>query len=238
MEGDAKIAAVGVEPQFRRLAPLRDHRRDPAGGGKQGRGLRLNDLQIVLLARLDPALGGELVDLTLGNDGRGAAQNLEHLEAAILDHQFEAAREEEIADQHARRIAPDDVGGALAPAEARAVDHVIVEQSGGVDELHGGGELVMASAAVIEQSRARQSQHRPHALAAACDQMAGQLGDQGDLALHPLEDHRIHMIQVRRDELHHRLERWRAVRHQRNDVGGHLGGDVRRRPRKGKRLSP
>ena len=164
----------------------------------------------MVLAGLDPALRGQLVDLALGDHPRRAREDFEHLEAAVLDHQLEAAREQEVADQHARRIAPDDVGGALAAAKARAVDDVVVEQGRGVDELDRGGELVMAGAGIIEQPGAGERQHRPHPLAAAGDQMAGELGDQRDVALHPLEDDRVDMVEVGRDELDHRLERGRC----------------------------
>ena len=133
------------------------------------------------------------------------------LEAAVLDHQFEGAAEQEIADQDARRIAPDEVGGALAAAHARAVDHVVVEQGRGVDELDRGGELVVARAGIAEQGAAGDRQHRPHALAAAGDQVPGQLGDQRDLALHPLEDDGVDAVHVARDERDQRIERGRAA---------------------------
>ena len=165
----------------------------------------------MVLAGLDPALGGQLVDLALGDHRRGARQDLEHLEAAVLDHQFEASREQEVADQHARGIAPDDVGGALAAPEARAVDDVVVEQGRGVDELDRGGELVVARAGIIEQPGAGQGQHRPHPLAAAGDQVAGELGDQGDVALHAIEDDGVDMVEVGRDQLDHRIERRRPL---------------------------
>ncbi len=81
-----------------------------------------------------------------------------------------------------------------------------------MDELDRGGELVMARARIIEQPRAGEGQHRPHPLAAAGDQVAGELGDQRDVALHPLEDDRVDMVEIGRDELDHRIERRRAGR--------------------------
>ena len=156
-----------------------------------------------------------------GDHRRGVAEDPEHLEAAVLDHQLERPAEQEIADQDARRIAPDEVGGALAAAHARAVDDVVVEQGRGMDELDRGGELVVARAGVAEQVGAGERQHRPHALAAAGDQVAGELRDQRDLALHPLEDHRIDPVHVLGDERDHRLERRLAFRMQRMDGGGH-----------------
>ena len=160
---------------------------------------------------VDLALGGQLLDLALGDHRGRVAEDPQHLEAAVLDHQLERAAEQEIADQHARRIAPDEVGGALAAAHARAVDDVVVEQGRGMDELDRGGELVVARARVAEQRAAGERQHRPHALAAAGDQMPGKLGDQRDLALHPLEDDGVDAVHVGRDERHQRVERRRAL---------------------------
>src|SRR5687768_8693474 len=113
--------AVAVEGGFHLLAALGDDRGDPAGGREQSGGLGLDDLQIMVLAGLDPALGGELVDLPLGDDRGGPGEDLEDPERSVLDHQLEASREEEVADQDAGRIAPDDVGGAAAAPQAREI---------------------------------------------------------------------------------------------------------------------
>jgi hypothetical protein len=71
------------------------------------------------------------------------AEDLEHLEAAILDHQLERAAEQEVADQHAGRIAPDDVRRP-PPRRSPSRRRHRREQGRGVDELDRGGELVLA----------------------------------------------------------------------------------------------
>ena len=195
-----RLRPIGVERGLLALGPLGDHRGDAARGGEQRGGLRADDVEIAFLAQIDAARGGQLVDLALRDHRAGVRQDLEHLQAAVLDHQFEAAAEQEIADQHARRIAPDEVRGALAAAQVAAVDDVVVEQRRGVDELDRGGEPVVARAGIAEQLRARERQHRPHPLAAARDQMPGELGDQRDFGLHPVEDHRVDRVHVARDQ--------------------------------------
>ena len=135
--------------------------------------LAADDRQILLFVGRDLALGGQLLDLALGDHRRRVAEDAQHLEAAIFDHQLERAAEEEVADQNARRIAPDEVGGALAAAHSRAVDDVVVKQRRGVDELDRGGELVVARSRVAEQACAGEREHRPHALSAAGDQVPG-----------------------------------------------------------------
>ena len=84
-------------------------------------------MKVAFLARVDLALGGELVDLALGDDRARAGQDLEDLEAAVLGHQLEAAAEEEVADKDRRRIAEDDVSGRLATPKIAAVDHVVMQ---------------------------------------------------------------------------------------------------------------
>ena len=85
----------------------------------------------------------------------------------------------------------------------------------------------MARALVIEQRRAGQGEHRPHPLAAAGDQMAGELRDQRHFALHPVQDHRIDLVEVGGDELDDRIERRRGARTEGMDSRGHARGDAR-----------
>jgi hypothetical protein len=82
-----------------------------------------------------------------------------------------------------------------------------VQQGGGVDELHGRGQLVMAAAFITQQAGTAEGEHRPQPLAAAGDQMAGQLRDQRHLRLHPIKDDMIHSVQPRRGQVHQRLDR-------------------------------
>ena len=78
--------------------------------------------------------------LALGDDGRGVGQDVEDAEIAGLDHELEGTAEEEVADQHRCLVAPDRVGRGRAPPEVALVDHVVVQQRRGVDELDGRGE--------------------------------------------------------------------------------------------------
>ena len=71
----------------------------------------------------------------------------QHVERAVLHHQLEGAGEQEVADQHRGLVAPHRVGGGLAAAQRAVIDHVVVQQRGGVDELDAGGELQLPVAA-------------------------------------------------------------------------------------------
>src|ERR1051326_4315145 len=79
----------------------------------------------------------------------------------------------------------------------------------------------MARAGIAEQAGAGERQHRPHPLSAAGNQVAGELGDERNLALHALEDHGVDAVHVGGDERHHRVERRRAGGGQRVNVRRH-----------------
>jgi hypothetical protein len=85
---------------------------------------------------------GQLQHLALGDDAGGVGQHPEGAHLAGVDHQLEGPGKQEVADQHAGRRTPDQVGGDLAAAQLGAVDHIVVQQGGGVNELDSGGEAV------------------------------------------------------------------------------------------------
>ena len=207
LERDAKVAAIRIEREFIRLAALRHHGGDAARGSEQRRRLGVDDGEVAFLARLHLPLRDKLIDFAFRDHGGGVREDLEHLEAAVLDHQLEAAAEQEIAHEHGSGVAIDDVGGLLAAAHARAIDDIVMQQRGGVDELHRRRQLVVPTATITQQRRAREGEHRAHALAAASDEMACQRRDQRDARLHPAEDHFVDTVHAIGHERHKRLQR-------------------------------
>ena len=69
----------------------------------------------------------------------------------------------------------------LAAAQRRLVDHVVVQQRGGVDELDDGGQLVALGPVEAQRLGEQQHQRRPHALAAGADDVVRDLVDQRHL---------------------------------------------------------
>ena len=106
-------------------------------------------------------------------------------ERADIDHHLEGLAEQEIADEHAGLVAPQQPGRGLAAAEVALVDHIVMQQRRGVHELHGGREPHMAVAVIAAQLGGGEGQHRAQALAAGIDQMPGKLGDQLDIGAWP-----------------------------------------------------
>jgi hypothetical protein len=151
----------------------------------------------------------QLHDLALGDDAAGAGQDLQRLHRVGLDHQLESAGEQEVADQHALRPAPDQVRGDLAATQGAAVDDVVVQQGGGVDELDGGRQLQAVVVIRARQTRGGDGQQRPQALAAGGDQVLGQGRDDRHVALHALGDQPVDAGHVGLGEAHETIHRAR-----------------------------
>ena len=165
-------------------------------GGEQHRGLALDHAQVGGLVGVRVAHVQQLQHLAFGDAVGGVGEDLHHRHALEFDHQLEAARIQEVADQHAGGIAPDRVGGAAAAAQVGLVDHVVVQQGRGVDELDHRRQLVGIGADALAIAAAQgpgreQQQHRPQALAAGADDVLGDLVDQHHVRGEPAPDQRI-----------------------------------------------
>ena len=102
-------------------------------------------------------------------------------QVAVVGHQMEGFGVEEIPDENARRIAPDLVCGNLAPPCFRMVDHVVMQEGGGVDELDDGRQGIAALPPVAAEFRGGQEQEGPETFAAAADQVVDDLRDEPNL---------------------------------------------------------
>ncbi len=165
-------------------------------GGEQHRGLALDHPQVGGLVGVRVAHVQQLQHLALGDGVGGVGQDPLHVHALEFDHQLEAARVQEVADQHRGGIAPDRVRGLAAAAQVGFVDHVVVQQGGGVDELDHRRQLVGVCTMVAKRAGGEQQQHRPQPLAAGTDDVFGHLVDQHHVRRQPPADQGIHRRHV------------------------------------------
>ena len=100
-----------------------------------------------------------------------------------------------------------DEGSFAAAAQVRMIDHIIMQQRCRMNKFHRRRELILPAARIIEQRRRRERQHRPHPLAPAGNQMAGQFWNKRDLRLHAIENHSVDLIHPRGHKRDHRIER-------------------------------
>src|ERR1700730_5454116 len=74
-------------------------------------------------------------------------------------------------------IAPARVRGRAAPALVRAIDHIIVNERGAVEQLDDGGKLNRTWAAMTGVARGQQEERRAQALASATQKIGRDFGD-------------------------------------------------------------
>ena len=117
-----------------------------------------------------------------------------------LDHHLERAGVQVIPDQHARLAAEDLVRGVTAAAHVGAVDDVVVQQRGGMDELDDRGRRDVLAAVVTTRFCCQYDTQRAQSLAAAADDVLRNLVDQHDVAGQALYDGQVDTLQVFCDE--------------------------------------
>src|SRR5581483_6681344 len=148
LEGDAEIHAERAAGGLLRFWPRGKRGADLAGGGEQLGGLGADHREIFVFRGRRVLGRGQLHHFALGDHRRGGGENVERPQIADLDHHLERLTEQEIADQHARLVAPDHASRGLAAAQLALVDHVVVQQRRGVHEFYSGGELDVASVSI------------------------------------------------------------------------------------------
>ena len=136
-----RCSPIACEAPAARAARRADDRGDLGAGLEQPRGLAVDDLEVALLGGVRVARIHELQHLALGDDVGGLGHDLDDALRAHRRHHLEGARVDEIPHQHAGLVAEHLVGGVAAAAQRRHVDHVVVQQRGGMDELDEGRRL-------------------------------------------------------------------------------------------------
>ena len=130
----------------------------------------------------------QLQHFAFGDGVGGVGQDAHDFHVVDRDHHLEGARIEEVADQHAGGVAEQGVGGFAAAPQFGFVDHVVVQQGGGVDEFDYRGEFVMGASLIIEAAGRQQHQRRAQPLAAAVDDVFGDLADEHHVGIQALAD--------------------------------------------------
>ena len=148
------------------LRTVGDHGADLAGRGEQLGGLAADHGEIFVLGGGGVLRRRKLHHFAFGDRGRGRRQNVERAQRADLDHHAERLAEQEVADQNAGLVAPQHARRQLAAPQFAFVDHVVMQQGGGMHELDRGGELDMAVAGIAGEVGHRQRQHRAQPLSA------------------------------------------------------------------------
>ncbi len=165
LESHAQVVTEHAQGLALGIGSLGQGRSTVGGGFEQHGGLAADDVHVDVLGGAGVANPRQLQHFTLGNDPGRPGQDLHDRHRPQLDHHLERAGIEEITDQHAWGVAPQGVGRGAAAAHARHVDHVIVQQGGGVQEFDGCRQQPQVVAPVAQGLAAQQHQQWAQALA-------------------------------------------------------------------------
>ncbi|MNN27618.1 hypothetical protein D3C81_1411590 [compost metagenome] len=149
-------------------------------GFEEHRGLAADDFHVGFFGGAGVADLGQLQHFAFGDHPGGLGNDAHHRHGAEFHHHFEGARIEEVADQHARRVAPLGIGGGAAAAQAGGVDHVVVQQGGGMQELDDRGQQAQVIVGMAQGLAGEQHQQGAQPLAAGGDDVISDLFHQGD----------------------------------------------------------
>ena len=151
-------------------------------------GLEPDDLQIARLVHVGIVAIEQLQHFALGNDIGGVRQDLHHPHVVHRHHHLECPGIHKITHQHTGCIAEQFIGGFFAAPHFGFVHHVVMQQRGGVDELHHGSEGMVVMPAVIQGFRGQHRQDGAQPLAAAVNDVFGHLPHQRDIGVKLLSD--------------------------------------------------
>jgi len=173
-----------------------DQGTDLAGGGEQGCRLGPDDEEIIFFTGCCVICRDELCDFAFGDNRAGIGKDIQHSDRVTFHHQAKGTAKQEVPDQHAGLIAPDSIGGLSPAPQIGFIDDIVMEQCGGVDEFNGGSEPNVLVAFVSAKSRACERQQRSQALAAGSNKMTGELGNEGYVRLHSIDNELIDPRQI------------------------------------------
>jgi len=114
---------------------------EAGAAAEEARGFVGGELQGVVFGDVDAADFFELEEFAFDHFLGEIDEDVEDVEIALLQGDVERLHVEPVAGENAAMIAPAGVGGGAAAAGVGAVDDVVVDQSGTVEEFDYGGKF-------------------------------------------------------------------------------------------------
>jgi hypothetical protein len=176
-----------------------EHPADLRAAAEEERRLAPDDLEVLLFRDVDVAGLGELVQLPLDHPERHVAEQADDLERVLRERHRHRLDVEVVAEQDRDVVAPAGVHRHPAAPQVGAVDDVVVDERGGVDELHDRRVEHGAVALVAAQARRHQQHRRADALAAARLDVAAHLGNERDARLDVADELLLDGVEVAAD---------------------------------------
>ena len=207
LECDAEGVAIQAQGFGLFAACLAENGGAVARGFKQHGRLAADDFHVGGFVGIGVAHLGKLQYLAFGNHVGRVGKDAHDVQLAEGNHHLEGSRIEEVADQYARRVAPEGIGGGASAAHVGGVHHVVMQQGGGMQEFNDGSQLVLVRTVRIAGSGAEQHHQGAQTFAAGADDVMADLFHEGYPGVQLVQDQLVDRSKVSGDRL---VERQRA----------------------------
>ena len=162
---------------------------------EQAGGLAVHQFHAIGFGHVDAADALQLQEFAFHHHLRQADQQVQHLEIALAQRDLEGLHVHPVAGQHAGVVAPLNVGGRTAATRLRGIDHIVVHQSGRMNQFDDGAQLNRRGSTVTDQFGGEQEQGGAQPFSAGRLQVLADGGDgvhrrhrfHGDLLFHLLQ---------------------------------------------------
>ena len=176
LEGEAEVATILAERLLSLVRRCGDHGAELHRHLEQARRLAEDQVEVLFLVDQVAELF-HLQQLAFDHLLCERDEQVKNAEVAFFQRRLEGLHVQPVAGENAFCIAPGGVRGRAAATCAGFVDDVVVDQRCGVQHLDDGAEPDARVRLAVQRLRGKQQQQRTNALAAAGDQVAGNVGD-------------------------------------------------------------
>lgn len=133
LERHAKIVAKGDDGCFLLFGGVGQQAPEPRADGNHRPGFAVDDTEYMFFGNFDVAGFGVFVNSAFDENFGGFGDGLDNFSFAVFCQNQDGTGNEEIADKNAGVAPPFGVDGCFAAPDGSFIDHIIVEQGGGVD---------------------------------------------------------------------------------------------------------
>ncbi len=155
----------------------------------------LDDLDVINFRHRRVPVVVQLKDFTFRHFIAGFSEDF--IDALVLEfHHFaHGSGIEVVANQNTDLVAPHFSGSPPTSPKIGIIHDIVVEQGGGMDELHNAAELMMFGACIPAQACGEEKEQGPEAFPTAAEDMGSDRVDEGDTGIQVFSDTILYPVQ-------------------------------------------
>jgi hypothetical protein len=173
----SRVSPVIRERLLLRLAETAENAAEPNAAAKQASRLACSQIQNVLFAQIHASEARKLQQFPVDHILCEVDQNIQDSEITFLERHLEGLHVKPVAGQHAAMISPARIGGGPPTPRIGAINHIVMDQRGAVNQLDHGAQAHGNASVVARISGGEQQKRGAQALSSPAKQIAGDFGD-------------------------------------------------------------